>query len=336
MSTPAVQIKPQKINGQRATFMALDEAMALDPTVVVFGEDVADPQGGGVMKATKGLSTKWGNARVRSTPISEQAIVGAAVGAAIAGMRPVAEIMLMNFITVAMDQLVNHAAKIRFMSGGTTSVPLTIMTMSGAGAGLGGQHSDMLESWLAHVPGLKVVVPSNPADWKGLLLSCVLDNNPCVFIQTTRLMFAEGLAPPPGHRVPLGKAAVARAGTDISLIGYGRLVLDMLAVAEQMAAEGVSVEVIDLRTIAPLDEETILTSVAKTHRAITVHEAVRNCGIGAEVAARIQEALFRELRAPVMRVAGKNTPVPFSKTLESAWFPSQADIVAAIRKSINY
>ncbi len=317
-----------------ATKQALDEALAADPAVLVFGEDVADPEGGGIMGSTAGLSKKYGN-RVRSTPISEQAIAGAAVGAAIAGMRPVAEIMLMNFITVAMDMIVNHAAKTRFMSGGKTGVPLTIRTMSGAGIGAGGQHSDMYEAWLAHVPGLKVVVPSNAADQKGLLTSCIFDDDPCIFVETTALQFVKGPAPEAGHRVPLGKASLARAGTDVTVISYGRPVLDALAVAEKLAGEGVSVEVIDLRTIMPWDEETVFASVAKTGRAVTLHEAVRQFGVGAEISARIHEELFSSLRAPVQRVGSMNSVVPFSPPLEQAYMWSQAKLEAAIRKTLS-
>jgi acetoin:2,6-dichlorophenolindophenol oxidoreductase subunit beta len=323
------------INGIDATHMALDEALAADPTVLVFGEDVGDPEGGGIRYATKGLSTKYGDLRVRSTPISEQAIVGAAVGAAIAGMRPVAEIMLMNFITVAMDQIVNHAAKIRFMSGGQTSVPLTIRTMSGAGVGAGGQHSDMLEAWLAHVPGLKVVVPSTPADWKGLLLSCVFDDDPCIFVEPNQQMRVKGPAPPPGHRVPLGKGATTRRGDAATVIGYGRGASDALVVAEQLAGEGISIEVIDLRTVVPWDETLVFESVARTRRAIIVHEAVKGFGVGAEISSRIHEELFRDLKAPVARVASKNTPVPFSGPLEKAFLYSREELLGTIRKTLD-
>jgi len=323
------------ITGAQATLMALEEAMALDPRVIVFGEDVADPEGGGILKATKGLSSKFGSDRVKSTPISEQAILGAAVGLAIAGKRPVAEIMLMNFTTVAMDQIVNHAAKIRFMSGGQTGVPLTIRTMTGAGTGNGGQHSDMLEAWFAHVPGMKVVVPSNPADQKGLLLSCILDDDPCLFVETTMLMRTKGPAPPPGYRVPLGKAAIVRPGSDVTLIGYGRPMFDVVAVADKLRDEGISVEAIDLRTIVPMDEETVLGSVAKTGRAVVVHEAVKRFGVGAEISSRIHETLFDKLKAPVQRVGAKYTPVPFSRPLEQAFLWSANDIEAAIRRTLR-
>lgn len=326
--------KSAKVTFGRAINAALDLALASDPRVILLGEDIADAQGGGVFKATQGLSAKHGTARVRSTPIAEQAIVGAAVGAAIAGYRPVAEIMLMNFITVAMDQLVNHAAKLRFMSGGQTGVPLTIRTATGAGAGFGGQHSDMLETWLAHVPGLKVVTASNPADAYALLLACIADDDPCVFIENTLAYGQSGPAPDPDYRLPLGKAAVARGGNDVTVIAYGAAVGHALAVADVFAAENLSVEVIDLRTIAPFDEAAILASVARTCRAVVVHEAVRAFGVGAEVSSRIHEELFGQLRAPVARVGSAFAPVPFSPPLEQAWLYSRAQIEAAIRRTL--
>jgi pyruvate/2-oxoglutarate/acetoin dehydrogenase E1 component len=227
---------PETMSFTDAYRMALDEALESDPSVLLLGEDIGDKEGGGVFKVTKGLSTKYGAHRVRTTPISEQAILGAAVGAALAGMRPVAEIMLMNFITVAMDQIVNHAAKLRFMSGGQTGVPITIRTRTGAGAGTAGQHSDMLEAWFAHVAGIKVVVPSTPADAKGLLSSCIFDDDPCLFIEDGLTRALTGPAPPPGHRVPLGKAHVARSGSDVSVIGYGRPLRDTLVIAERLGA----------------------------------------------------------------------------------------------------
>lgn len=326
---------PSEISFGQAFNMAMDEAMAKDPKVLLLGEDVADAQGGGVFKASAGLSGKYGVERVRSTPIAEQAIVGAAIGAAIAGYRPIAEIMLMNFVTVAMDQIVNHAAKLRFMSGGQTGVPITIRTVTGAGFGFGGQHSDMLEAWFAHVPGLKVVTASNPADAKALLISCIEDDNPTIFIEHTLTYNAMGLAPAPDHKVPLGKAAVVREGSDVTVIGYSKPILDTLQVAEKLAAEGISVEVVDLRTIAPFDEETVLNSVAKTGRAVVVHEAVKQFGVGAEISSRIHEELFSDLKAPVGRVGSKYAPVPFSPVLEQDWLYSGDRIEAAIRKTLN-
>jgi pyruvate dehydrogenase E1 component beta subunit len=314
---------------------ALDESMAADPAVVMLGEDIGDEEGGGVFKVTKGLSTKYGKHRVRTTPISEQAIVGAAVGAALAGLRPVAEIMLMNFITVPMDQIVNHAAKLRFMSGGQTSVPLTIRTRTGAGAGTAGQHSDMLEAWFAHVAGIKVVVPSCPADAVGLLSGCIFDDDPCLFIEDGLTRTQTGPAPPPGHRLPLGKAHIARTGSDVSVISYGRPVRDALAIADKLAGEGIAVEVVDLRTVSPLDSTTVLNSVAKTRRAVVVHEAPRSFGAGAEVAARIQEHLYSDLLAPVLRVASRDVTVPFAKVLEQQYLYQPSAIEAAIRQTLE-
>jgi pyruvate/2-oxoglutarate/acetoin dehydrogenase E1 component len=320
----------------QAFAMALDEAMATDAKVILLGEDIGDAQGGGVYKTTLGLSTKYGAARVRSTPISEQAIIGAAIGASLVGYRPVAEIMLMNFVAVAMDQIVNHAAKLRFMSGGQSSVPITIRTISGAGRGFGGQHSDMLEAWFAHVPGLKIATASNPADAKGLLLSCIEDDNPCIFIENTPTYRTQGPPPPAGYRVPLGKAAVARPGSDLSIIGYGRPIADALQVAEKFAADGISIEVVDLRTIAPFDAETVLASVAKTKRAVIVHEAVREFGVGAEISSRIHEDLFSELKAPVQRVGSRFAPVPFSPVLEKDWLYSQDRIATAVVRALDH
>ncbi|MBN3788509.1 alpha-ketoacid dehydrogenase subunit beta [Burkholderia sp. Ac-20353] len=323
------------MNTIQAINLALDDALANDPNVILFGEDVADREEGGVVGVTKGLSTKHGDTRVRSTPISEQAIIGAAIGASLAGMRPVAEIMLMNFTTVAMDMIVNHAAKLRFMSGGQTHVPITIRTMTGAGFSTGGQHSDFLEAWFAHTAGMKVVAPSSPADAYGLLLSCIDDDDPCIFVENMVSYWTPGAPPERGMRIPLGKANIVRQGNDVTVIAYSRQVGESVAVADRLAKEGISVEVVDLRTISPLDAETILKSVAKTKRAVIVHEAVRNFGVGAEVAARIQEELFGELKAPVRRVASHFCPVPFSKPLETAFVPSQDQIEAAVRSTLG-
>ncbi|HEX7650574.1 MAG TPA: alpha-ketoacid dehydrogenase subunit beta [Noviherbaspirillum sp.] len=325
----------KKMTMVQAINMAMDDAMTLDPSVLVLGEDIADPQGGGVFKCTQGLSTKHGTERVRSTPIAEQAIVGAAVGAALAGMRPVAEIMLMNFMTVAMDQIVNHAAKLRFMTGGQTNVPLTIRTATGAGFGTGGQHGDYLEAWFAHTAGLKVVAPSTPADAYGLLLSCIFDDDPCIFIENMPSYFVPGPAPVKGERIPIGKAKVVREGSHVTVISYSRTVHDALAVAEKLAKDDISVEVVDLRTIAPLDFETVCNSVAKTRRAVVVHEAQADFGVGAEVAARLHRELFGQLKAPVARLGAARSPVPFSKPLEMAYVPTQQRIADAIREVLN-
>src|SRR5882762_2042621 len=214
---------------------ALHDALAADEKVIAFGEDFADCEGGGVFGVSKGLSTKYGDSRVRSTPISEQAIIGAAIGASIVGFRPVVEIMLMNFTTVAMDMIVNHAAKLRYMSGGQTHVPITIRTATGAGFGIGGQHSDMLEAWFAHTAGLKVVVPSNPTDAYGLLTSCIFDDDPCIFIEPLGLLRSQGILPESGHRIPLDKANIVRENSDVTVVSYGRQVGDGLAVADSLA-----------------------------------------------------------------------------------------------------
>jgi pyruvate dehydrogenase E1 component beta subunit len=324
----------KNINTIQAINLALDHALERDPNVIVLGEDVADGQEGGIVGVTKGLSGKYGTARVRSTPISEQAIIGAAIGASLVGMKPVAEIMLMNFTTVAMDMIVNHAAKLRFMSGGQTNVPIVIRTMTGAGFGTGGQHADYLEAWFAHTAGIKVVAPSSPADAYGLMLACIADPDPCLFIENLPMYWNPGPPPEPGVAIPLGKAKVLREGNDVTLISYSRAVHDCAAVAARLADEGVRAEVIDLRTVSPLDEAAIFASVTKTGRAVVVHEAVKRHGVGAEIAARINEEFFGRLKAPVQRVGARFAPVPFAKPLETAFVPQQAEIEAAIRKTL--
>lgn len=325
---------PGQITTVKALNLALHDALEQDGDVIVFGEDVADPEGGGIVGATSSLSAKFGT-RVRSTPISEMAFMGTAVGAAIAGFRPVVEVMLMNFVAVCMDQITNHAAKIRFMSGGQTHVPMVIRTMTGSGIGAGGQHSDFLEAWFCHTPGMKVVAPSTPADAYGLLLASIFDEDPVLFIEHTPAYWKSGPAPERGVRIPLGKANVVRPGTDVTVIGYSRSVADIMAVATSLAVSGIDIEVIDLRTIAPLDMETILTSVAKTKRAVIVHEAVRSFGVGAEISARIHEAFWGRLEAPVHRVASRDCPVPFAKNLETAFLYSHADIEQAVRSTFT-
>ncbi|MGH9008666.1 MAG: alpha-ketoacid dehydrogenase subunit beta [Acidimicrobiia bacterium] len=308
---------------------ALDEALAADDSVFLLGEDIVDPVGG-VMQVTTGLSTKYGRERVRETPISEQAIVGAATGAALAGLRPVAEIMIMDFFAVCLDQLANHAAKLRFMSGGRTNVPMTVRCLATGGFQMGSQHSQMLEAWLCHVPGIKVAIPSTPADAKGLLTACVRDDDPCVFVEMAALYAMSGPVPTGEHVVPLGKADVKRPGSDVTVITYGRQVQEALGAAAQLEEE-IDVEVLDLRSLVPWDAEAMVTSVAKTRRAVVVHQAVRRCGVGAEVAAFLTEELWGTLEAPVVRVAAKDTPVPFAKELEDFHLPSVADVVDAVR-----
>ncbi|WP_422059852.1 alpha-ketoacid dehydrogenase subunit beta [Sphingopyxis sp.] len=308
---------------------ALADAMEADESVLILGEDVADPEDGGVLGVTKGLSTRFGDHRVRSTPIAEQAIVGAAIGVSLGGFKPVAEIMLMNFTTVAMDMIVNHAAKLRFMSGGQTNVPIVIRTMTGSGFSNGGQHSDYLEAWFAHTAGIKVVAPSNPSDAYGLLRSAIDDPDPVIFIENLPTYFTKGEAPESGHYVPIGKARIVREGTDVTIVAYARMVQEATAAAEALAKQGISAELIDLRSIAPWDREAVLASVEKTGRALVVHEAVTPFGAGAEISSVIHENLFHALKAPVQRLGGAFCPVPFSQPLEAAFAPGAAAIEAA-------
>ncbi|MFT3754463.1 MAG: alpha-ketoacid dehydrogenase subunit beta [Pseudoxanthomonas sp.] len=324
----------EKTNIVTAVNWALHDALENDPSVLVFGEDVADGQGGGIVKCTAGLSGKFGETRVRSTPISEMGFVGAAVGAAVAGMKPVVEVMLMNFTAVCLDQITNHAAKLRFMSGGQTHVPMVIRTMTGAGFSSGGQHSDFLEAWFCHTPGIKVVAPSNPADAYGLLLSAIDDPDPVLYIEQIANYWTPGPAPVRGEKVPLGKAKIVKPGKDVTVIAYSRGIVESLPVVEALAGQGIDVELIDLRTISPWDTETVFASVAKTGRAVIVHEAVKEYGVGAEIASRLYEKLFRELKAPIERVGSAFCPVPYAKKLETAFLFSRDDIEAAIRRTL--
>jgi pyruvate dehydrogenase E1 component beta subunit len=284
---------------------------------------------------TRGLSTRFGDDRVKSTPISEQAIVGAAIGAALGGYRPIAEVMLMNFTTVAMDMIVNHAAKLRFMSGGQSTVPITIYTLTGAGNQTAGQHADHYEAWFAHTAGIKVVAPSNPIDAKGLMLSCIADPDPCLFVQNMRALRVTEEVPDDQGPIPLGKARLVQEGSDVTIIAYSGMVLTAREALTALAEQGVSAELLDLRTISPWDKEAVLASVRKTGRAVIVHEAVRAFGVGAEIAATIQEELFGELKAPVRRLGAPYSPVPFSKPLEDAYLVQPADVVDAVKSLLN-
>jgi pyruvate/2-oxoglutarate/acetoin dehydrogenase E1 component len=320
---------------REAVSLALRQAMAQDDRVILLGEDIADP-GGGVSGVTAGLSTAFGADRVLDTPISEAAIVGAAIGAALEGMLPVAEIMIMDFIGIALDQIVNHAAKLRFMSGGRTSCPITVRTAVFGGLGSGATHSQSLEAWFMHIPGLKVVVPSTPRDAKGLLTSSIFDPDPCIFVETVLTYGARGPVPDdPGFSIPLGEADVKRPGRDVTIVTYGRGVFDALTVAEQLAPEGIDVEVLDLRTLVPLDTGRILESVGKTKRAVVAHYATAFAGPGAEVAATIAEGLFGELLAPVQRVGARFSPIPSAQALEAATLPSASSILSAVRATLN-
>jgi len=331
MNAPVTATKPKKSNILQAVNQALADALAEDPSVVVLGEDVADPEEGGVCGVTRGLSSRFGETRVRSTPISEQAIIGAAIGASLVGFKPVAEIMLMNFTTVAMDMIVNHAAKLRFMSGGQTHVPIVIRTMTGTGFASGGQHCDYLEAWFAHTAGIKVVAPSNPKDAYGMMRSAIDDPDPVLFIENLPTYWAQMEGPESGARVPIGKANILTEGADVTIIAYARMIQEALPAVATLREAGVSAELIDLRSIAPWDRDTVLASVAKTGRAMIVHEAVTPFGAGAEISAVINESLFGRLKAPVKRLGGAFCPVPFSKPLETAFAPQSADIEAAAR-----
>ena len=308
----------------------LAEAMRDDPRVLVLGEDVAE---GGPWGATAGLADEFGTERVRNTPISEAAIAGIATGAAQSGLRPVIEVMFIDFLTLALDQLVNGAAKAHFMSGGQLSVPMVLRTQGGAGHRGGAQHSQSLEAWLTHVPGLKVAMPATASDAAGLLRSAIADPNPVVFVENKTLYFRREEMQP-GH-VPLGRANVVRPGRDVTVVALSGLVHESLAAAEDLAAEGIEVEVIDPRTLVPLDLETIVASVARTHRLVVAHEAVRTGGFGAEVAAEVQAAAFDELDAAIERVGAPFAPIPFSPPLEDAYVPGRAQVVAAVRATLG-
>jgi pyruvate/2-oxoglutarate/acetoin dehydrogenase E1 component len=322
-----------KMNAIQAINGALAKALEQDPKVLVFGEDVADREGGGVTGTSMGLSTRFGDHRVRSTPISEQAIIGAAIGAALGGYKPVAEIMLMNFTAVAMDMIFNHAAKLRFMSGGQSEVPIVIRTLTGAGWQTAGQHSDHLEAWFAHAAGIKVVAPSEPAEYMGLLLASIQDPDPVIFIENNRTFFIPAEVPDDQGPIPLGKARIVQEGSDLTIVTYSGMVLAAKQALAPLTEAGISVELIDLRTVNPWDKQAVLASVAKTGRALVVHEAVRSFGPGAEIAATINEELFGQLKAPVRRLGAPYCPVPFAKVLEDA-FLVQPDEIVAVAKGL--
>jgi pyruvate dehydrogenase E1 component beta subunit len=312
----------------------LFQEMRRDPSTVLIGEDVHDPFGG-VYKATLGLQTEFGPVRVRPTPISEAGLVGLATGAALTGLRPIVEIMLNDFLALVLDQLCNHAAKYHYMTGGVARVPLTVRTVAGVGRGFGAQHSQSLEAWLVHTPGLKVAMPSTPDDAKGLLTSAIRDDNPVVVFENSRLYASRGLVTQGEHVLPLGKAIVRRPGRDVTVVATGRMVGEALLAAEQLATEGVDVEVVDPRTLVPLDEEAILASVARTQHVVIAHDAVERAGFGAEIAALIAEEGLFSLAGRVMRVAAPNVPIPFSEPLESAYVPDAARVVAGVRRALD-
>ena len=310
----------------------LEEEMRRDASIYVFGEDVAL---GGPFGVTKGLAEEFGANRMVNTPISEATVMGLAIGAATAGLRPVIEVMFIDFITLAMDQLVNHAAKLHYMSGGQLRIPLTVRVQCGISGVMGAHHSQSLESWLAHVPGLKVVMPARPADAKGLLKSAIRDDNPVVFIEHRGLYWVKGPVPDGEVLVPIGKAALLRQGEQITIVALASMVGPALTAAAELAAQGISAEVIDPRTISPLDIDTLAGSVKKTGRMIVAHEAVEESGIGAEIVARVQQQAFHYLDSPITRVAAPFAPVPASPILEQQFLPSKEKIVAAVRETMN-
>ena len=310
---------------------ALREEMNRDPTVVVFGEDISVwGEDGGVFGVTKGLARDYGPERVRDTPISEEGIVALGVGAAVAGLRPVVELMYFDFVTLAMDPLVNQAAKLRYMFGGQAAVPLVVRSNIGASGGKAAQHSQSLESWFIHIPGLKVAVPATPSDAKGLLKTAIRDDNPVVFLEHKLLYFTKGPVSTGDECLPFGRAAIRRAGSDVTIVAT-QAMLDVVAdAAKSLARDGIELEVIDPRTLVPLDIETIVESVRKTHRLLICHEAVERGGWAGEVAMQIIENAFDELDAPIARVCGANVPMPYSAPLEDAVLPKAADVIDAI------
>ena len=312
---------------------ALREALRLemerDQNVYIIGEDVG--VFGNVFGVTKGLIDQFGPERVRDTPISESAIVGSAVGSAACGLRPVAEIMYVDFIGVALDQLYNQAAKMRYMFGGKIKIPMVLRSACGAGRGSAAQHSQSLESWFMHVPGLKVVMPSTPSDAKGLLISSIRDDNPVIFLEHKMLYTMKGEVPDGDYAIALGKADIKREGEDVTIVATSRMVHYALSAAEKLAQEGISVELVDPRTLSPLDEDTILESVKKTHKLVIVHEEVKFAGSGAEIAAMVAEKAFDYLDAPIIRVGAPFCPVPFSPLLENEFIPGEENIIDAVK-----
>jgi pyruvate/2-oxoglutarate/acetoin dehydrogenase E1 component len=340
MSRPVVETSPAAQAGTRvltyaeALNEALREEMRRDPRVFVMGEDVAVWGGGGVFGVTKGLVEEFGPDRVRDTPISEEAIAALGVGAALAGARPVCEFMYVDFMTLAMEPVVNQAAKIRYMFGGKARVPVVFRAQEGAGRGNAAQHSQSLEAWFCHIPGLKVAAPSTPADAKGLLVSAIRDDNPVVFLEHKMLYNAKGPVPAGEYAVPLGDADVKREGRHVTCVGIHTMVHKALAAAAALAGDGIELEVIDPRTLVPLDLDTIVASVRKTGRLIVTHEAYERCGIAGEIITQVVAAAFDWLDAPPVRLCGKNVPIPYSTPLETAALPQTDDIVAAARQLV--
>lgn len=309
---------------------AVSQMMEIDDNVFCAGEDIG--AFGGVFGTFSGLQAKYGANRVVDTPISEQAIIGLGVGASVTGLRPIVDLMFMDFICVAFDQIVNQAAKLKYMFGGEATLPMTITTAGGGGLSAAAQHSQSLEALLCHIPGLKVVYPSNPYDMKGLMISCIKEDNPTVMIKHKRLLGMTGLVPIEPYEIPLGQANILRAGTDVTIVAWARMANEALLAAESLAAEGIECEIIDPRTLQPLDTDTIVESARKTNRVVVVHEAVRFGGLGAEIAAQIQELAFDFLDAPVGRIGAPFSPVPFSPALEKHYIPDAKSIADGVRE----
>jgi pyruvate/2-oxoglutarate/acetoin dehydrogenase E1 component len=323
----------RQLKYREAISEALREEMSRDETVFLMGEDVG--QFGGVFQASAGLLAAFGPSRILDTPISEIAITGAALGAALVGLRPVAEIMFVDFTAISMDQIANQCAKFHFMTGGQAVVPLVIRTQGGVGFGDAAQHSQSLEAWHAHVPGLKVVMPSTPYDAKGLLKAAIRDDNPVIFIEHKLLYQTDGPVPEDDYLVPLGKADIKREGKDVTIITWSKMVLDSLEAAGVLGKEGIEAEVVDVRTLRPLDLETLVGSVRKTGRAVIVHEACKTGGYGAEISALIMENGFDYLDAPVTRIAGLDTPIPYAAPLYRSVIPSPDKIVQGVKDLMN-
>ncbi len=320
----------RKITYLEAVREALSQEMRRDPEVFIIGEDVGVY--GGAFGVTRGMLEEFGPERIRDTPISEAAIAGAATGSALMGMRPVMEIMFMDFLTISMNQLVNQAAKIRFMFGGKASIPMVIRAPAGSGTGAAAQHSQSLEAWFVHTPGIKVAAPATPYDVKGLLITAIRDNNPVLFMEHKLLYRTSGEVPEESYAIPLGQADIKRQGSDLTVLAYSIMVPRALEAAAQLAAEGIELEVVDLRSLKPLDTATVIRSVSKTGRALIVHEAPQTGGFGGELAALIAGSeAFDFLDAPVRRLAGRDIPIPYNRTLERAAVPQVEDIVSAAR-----
>lgn len=316
---------------------AINEAMAQlmreDPTIFLAGEDVA--LYGGVFGTSRGFLDEFGPERVIDTPISEAGIVGLGLGAAATGLRPILDVMFMDFMTVCMDGIVNQAAKMKYMFGGKATIPLTIRTMAGGGMSMAAQHSQSLEAWFCHVPGLKVVMPSGPYEAKGLLVAAIRDNNPVIVVENKLLLGKRAEVPEELYEIELGKANIVREGSNFTIVATGRMVHESLTAAEELATDGLDVEVIDPRTVQPLDSETLVASLKKTHRALVVHEAVRFGGLGAEIAAQLQEEAFDYLDAPIGRVGAPFAPTPFSPVLEKEYLPNAEKIAAEVRRILG-